>query len=59
MAWDGEDDLGGLVDGEFEIFFGQLLDANGTEQGVNDFRISDMGGTWGQSLSWHFFGRNL
>ena len=44
VVWDGDDDVGGLGDNELEIF-GQLLDAGGAEQGVNDFRISDMGGT--------------
>lgn len=44
VAWQGEDDAGGLVDGENEIF-GQRLDATtGAEIGDNDFPISDMGG---------------
>ena len=42
VVWEGEDDTGLLVDGEFEIF-GQRLAADGTEIGVDDFRISDMG----------------
>ena len=41
VVWEGDDDTGMLVAGEFEIF-GQLLDANGNEIGT-DFRISDMG----------------
>jgi hypothetical protein len=44
VVWAGEDDVGGLVDEEYEIF-GQRLDENGTPQGANDFRVSDMGGT--------------
>ena len=45
VVWAGDDDVGGLVDGEYEIF-GQRLDATtGAEVGSNDFRISDMGGT--------------
>ncbi len=43
VVWHGDDNVGGLVDDEFEIF-GQLLDAaTGAETGINDFRISDMG----------------
>lgn len=38
VVWSGDDG----VDGEFEIY-GQRLDANGLEIGVDDFRISDMG----------------
>jgi hypothetical protein len=44
VVWWGDDDVGGLIDQEVEIF-GQRLNENGTEQGANDFRISDMGGT--------------
>jgi len=44
VVWSGEDNIGGLIDGETEIF-GQRLDETGTEQGANDFRISDVGGT--------------
>lgn len=43
VVWSGEDDIGGLVNGEFEIF-GQRLDGGtGAQIGTNDFRISDMG----------------
>ncbi len=42
VAWEGEDNAGGLVAGETEIF-GQLIDASGLEIGPDDFRISDMG----------------
>ncbi|MEM1120215.1 MAG: T9SS type A sorting domain-containing protein [Bacteroidota bacterium] len=42
VVWEGEDDTNGVVDGESEIY-GQRLDANGVEIGINDFRISDMG----------------
>jgi len=42
VVWHGDDDSGGLVEGEFEIF-GQRIDgATGAEIG-DDFRISDMG----------------
>jgi hypothetical protein len=41
VVWSGDDDGGGLVQGEFEIF-GQLI-AFGAHVGQNDFRISDMG----------------
>jgi hypothetical protein len=42
VAWAGEDNVGFLANGEFEIF-GQRIDAAGAELGTNDFRISDMG----------------
>ncbi len=41
VVWNGDDNVGGLVDNEFEIF-GQRLNEIGTAQGDNDFRISDM-----------------
>ncbi len=45
VVWQGEDNVGGLGDGEVEVF-GQRLDAaTGAELGSNDFRVSDMGGT--------------
>ncbi len=47
VVWSGEDNVGGLVDNEYEVF-GQQLDAEtGAEVGVNDFRISDLGGVGG------------
>ena len=42
VVWEGDDNRGGLVRDEVEIF-GQLLDAAGNEIGPNDFRISDAG----------------
>ncbi|MBK7369085.1 MAG: T9SS type A sorting domain-containing protein [Candidatus Eisenbacteria bacterium] len=42
VVWAGETNEGELVNSEFEIW-GQLLDAQGNEIGVDDFRISDMG----------------
>jgi hypothetical protein len=43
VVWEGDDDTGSLVDGEWEIF-GQRLDGSaGAEIGANAFRISDMG----------------
>ena len=41
VVWQGDDNTGSLVDGEFEIF-GQGVDSDGTLVGAN-FRISDMG----------------
>lgn len=53
IVWGGDDNVGGLVDGEYEVF-GQLMDAAGAGVGPNDFRISDMGGvgssTYGGSV---------
>ncbi len=49
VVWHGDDDVGGLVRFELEIF-GQRLDENGAEQGNNDFRISDTGGTGDNSF---------
>jgi len=45
VVWGGDDNVGGLIDGESEIFGQRLNAATGTAQGVNDFRVSDMGGT--------------
>lgn len=42
VVWFGDDNTGGLVDNEYEVF-GQLLSDTGLEFGVNDFRISNMG----------------
>jgi hypothetical protein len=44
VVWEGDDNTGGLVDNEAEIF-GQLLSATGGGVLTNDFRISDVGGT--------------
>jgi hypothetical protein len=42
VVWDGDDNTGGLVDEEYEVF-GQRVDAaSGAEIGA-DFRLSDMG----------------
>jgi hypothetical protein len=50
VVWHGDDNVGGLVDGEAEIFGQRLNAATGTAQGVNDFRVSDMGGTGNSSF---------
>jgi len=42
VGWQGDDDTPPLVNNELEVF-GQLLAADGTPIGVDDFRISDMG----------------
>ncbi len=42
VVWGGDDNVGTLVDGEYEVF-GQRLSAAGGLLGTNDFRISDMG----------------
>ena len=39
VVWDGDDNKGGLVDNEIEVF-GQLLDENGVQVEDDDFRIS-------------------
>lgn len=44
VTWAGDDDTGALVQEELEIYV-QRLDASGAELGVNDRRISDVGGT--------------
>ena len=43
-VWSGDDNSGGLVDDEYEIY-GQMITWQGAGTGPNDFRISDMGGT--------------
>jgi roadblock/LC7 domain-containing protein len=50
VVWVGDDNVGGLINNEFEIF-GQRLNENGTAQGANDFRISDAGGTGTASVT--------
>lgn len=43
VVWQSDNDVNGILNGEFEIF-GQLLNGEtGAEVGSNDFRISDMG----------------
>lgn len=42
ITWDGDDNVGGLIDNDAEIF-GQLIDNEGAEIGNNDFRISHAG----------------
>lgn len=44
VVWAGDNDTGGLVDEEYEIF-GQRIDPTGGGLGANDARLSDMGGT--------------
>jgi len=43
VVWQGDDNVGGLVDNEFEIF-SQRLDADLGGLGGNDYRLSDVGG---------------
>jgi len=43
VAWRGDDNVGGLVDDEMEIFV-QRLDENLGGLGPNDYRITDLGG---------------
>jgi hypothetical protein len=49
VVWNGDDDVGGLVVNELEVF-GQRLDGSGAEIGANDFRISEQGGTGDATL---------
>jgi hypothetical protein len=42
IVWFGDDNTGGLVNNEYEIY-GQRIAPNLSELGNNDFRISDMG----------------
>ena len=43
VVWEGEDNIGLLVDGEYEIYGQRLAGASGTAVGADDFRVSDMG----------------
>ncbi len=45
VVWQGDDNVGGLIDNEIEIFGQRLLASTGAETGANDFRVSDMGST--------------
>lgn len=42
VVWAADDNRGGIVDNEFEIY-GQFIDGTGNEIGSNDFRISFLG----------------
>ena len=42
VLWSGDDNVGGLVDGEMEVF-AQVLDAGGQAIGANDFRVTTYG----------------
>ena len=44
VTWHGDDDTAPLIDNEVEIF-GQMISGAGSETGVNDFRVSDAGGS--------------
>ena len=52
VVWSGDHDVGGLIDGEFEIF-AQRVAANGLQTGDDDVRISDLGGTGHASFDAH------
>ncbi len=43
VVWQGEDNTGSLVDGEYEIFGQRLNASTGAEVGSDDFRISTTG----------------
>jgi len=45
VAWHGSHDQGGQAIGEFEIFVQRLDGATGAEIGIDDQRVSSMGGT--------------
>lgn len=49
VVWSGDDDTGGLINGENEIF-GQRLSSTGAPIGADDFRISFVGGTGGAAF---------
>ncbi|MFI0429410.1 T9SS type A sorting domain-containing protein [Mariniflexile sp. HMF6888] len=42
VVWSADDNRGSVVDNEFEIY-GQFIDGDGNEVGLNDFRISFLG----------------
>ncbi len=52
VVWSGDDNVGGVVDGEFEIFGQRIVAATGAEVGANDFRISHMGRDGDPSVRW-------
>ncbi|MFN8588742.1 MAG: hypothetical protein U0704_13190, partial [Candidatus Eisenbacteria bacterium] len=43
VVWEGDDDVPGGGDGQFEIYGQRVSAATGLPVGTNDFRISDMG----------------
>ena len=60
VVWQGDDNVGGLVDNEFEVF-SQRMDADMGGLGGNDFRLSDVGGVgdpnydvaWGPEVAYN------
>jgi hypothetical protein len=60
VVWQGDDNVGGLVDNEFEVF-SQRMDADMGGLGANDFRLSDVGGVgdpnynvaWGPEIAYN------
>lgn len=60
VVWMGDDNVGGLVDNEMEVF-SQRMDATLGGLGGNDYRLSDVGGigdatyrvTWGPDLAYN------
>lgn len=60
VVWMGDDNVGGLVDNEMEVF-SQRMTATLAGLGTNDFRLSDVGGigdatyrvTWGPDLAYN------
>jgi len=43
VVWSADDDSGDLVDDENEVYVQRIDAATGTQVGLNDFRLSDMG----------------
>ncbi len=60
VVWIGDDDVGGLVNNEFEVFL-QRMDAALGGLGGNDYRVSDVGGVgdatyqvmWGPDVAYN------
>ena len=60
VVWQGDDNVGGLVNNEFEVF-SQRLTATITGLGSNDYRLSDVGGVgdpdydvqWGPNIAYN------
>ena len=49
VKWSGDDDSGGLVDGEYDFFGNRINAASGDELGETNFHVSD-GGTVNKTL---------
>ncbi len=54
IVWAGNDNIDGVVNGEYEVY-SQILTQDGLEIGINDARLSDIGGSGIQAYGAHLY----